>query len=88
MSSYLSDKKPEINYPCLWQYKVIGKVEHEILEAISGVVGDKDHTICTSNKSSSGKYLSINLELEVHSEDMRNTIFTELQAHPSLRMII
>jgi hypothetical protein len=26
--------------------------------------------------------------LEVHSEDMRNNIFTELQAHPSLRMII
>lgn len=88
MSSCLTNKRPEINYPCLWQYTVIGTAKHEIIEAISSVVGDKEHTICESNKSCKGKYLSISLELEVHSEDMRNLIFTELQRHPSLRMII
>lgn len=88
MSSCLSNKKPEINYPCLWQYKLIGTAKHEILNAISIVVGDQDHTITESKKSSTGKYLSLNLELEVHSEDMRNLIFSELQGHPSLKMII
>lgn len=88
MSSCLTNKKPQIDYPCLWQYKVIGTAMHEILEAINSVVGDSDHTINESNKSSNGKYLSINLEMEVHSEDMRNLIFTELQRHPSLKMII
>lgn len=88
MSSCLSDKKPHINYPCQWQYKVIGTAEHEILAAINAVVGGHEHTICKANQSSSGKYLSINLELQVHSEDMRNQIFTQLQGHPALRMII
>ena len=88
MSSCLSNKKPEIDYPCLWQYKLIGTAKHEILDAISVIVGDKDHRISDSKKSSTGKYLSLNLELEVHSEDMRNLIFSELQGHPSLKMII
>ncbi len=88
MSSCLTNKKPEINYPCQWQYTVIGSAEHEILEAISCVIGDREHTICASKKSSGGKFLSVHLELEVHSEDMRNFIFTELQRHPSLKMII
>ncbi len=88
MSSCLTNKKPEIDYPCRWQYKVIGTGKDDILAAISSVVGDQDHDICESKKSSSGKYLSINLELTVHSEDMRNSIFMELQRHPSLKMII
>ncbi len=88
MSSCLTNKKPTIEYPCLWQYTLIGTAQHEIHEAISSVVGDREHTISDSNKSSAGKYLSVSLELEVHSEHMRNSIFMELQRHPSLRMII
>ncbi len=88
MTSCLTEQKPEIDYPCQWQYKVIGTAKDEILEAISLVIGAREHTICESNKSSAGKYRSMNLELEVDSEDMRNRIFMELQCHPSLRMII
>lgn len=88
MSSCLTEQKPEIDYPCLWQYKVIGNDKDKILAAISSVIGNKEHTICESRKSSTGKYLSVNLELQVLSEDMRNHIFMELQRHPSLRMII
>ncbi|MEN8258642.1 MAG: DUF493 domain-containing protein [Thermodesulfobacteriota bacterium] len=88
MSSCLTNKKPEIDYPCLWQYKVIGTAKHEILEAISSVIGEMEHSISESKSSSKGKYLSINLEIMVDSEDMRNLIFKKLQSHPNLKMII
>lgn len=88
MSSCLTNRKPEIDYPCRWQYTVIGTAEHKILEAIDAVIGDRQHTLTASKSSSSGKYLSMNLELEVHSEDMRDGIFAKLQRHPNLKMII
>ena len=88
MSSCLNNKKPEIAYPCSWQYKVIGTAMDEILDAICSVIGDHDHSISESKASSKGKYLSMNLEMEVESEEMRNLIFMKLQSHPNLKMII
>ena len=88
MSFCLTNKKPEINYPCSWQYKVIGTAEDKIIEAIYSVVENKDHTISASKSSSKGKYISMNLEMEVESEEMRNLIFMNLQNHPNLKMII
>ena len=88
MSSCLNNKKPEINYPCLWQYKVIGTDREEILGSIRSIIGDIEHTISESKKSSKGKYLSVNLELEVESEEMRNSIFGKLQVHASIKMVI
>ena len=88
MSSCLNNKKPEINYPCLWQYKVIGTDIDELISSIKSIIGDIDHTLNESKKSSKGKYLSVNLELEVDSEKMRNSIFGKLQRHSSIKMVI
>ncbi|PLX48218.1 MAG: hypothetical protein C0613_11570 [Desulfobulbaceae bacterium] len=88
MNGSPAQQKPEINYPCHWQYKVIGTAKHEILEAIACVVGNREHTVCESRSSAKGTYLSMNVEVKVHSEDMRNSIFMELQRHPNLKMII
>lgn len=88
MSSCLTSQKPEIAYPCLWQYKVIGTARSEILNAVRAVIGDQDHSIGDSNQSSGGKYISLNVELEVDSETMRNRVFMALQSHSALRMVI
>jgi putative lipoic acid-binding regulatory protein len=82
------DGKPQVSYPCHWQYKVIGLKEEAVKQAIREIVSDSDHLISPSKKSSSGKYHSFNLEIFVTSEESRNFFFNELRAHSAVTMVI
>lgn len=81
-------KKPDIEYPCLWQYKVIGKNRDELDEAIKQICPNIPVTVKLSNTSSSGKYCSLNVELKVTDEAMRNSIFAAFQDHAAVTMVI
>ena len=81
-------RKPDIIYPCQWEYKVIGEnrqvLENIILNACAPTIPE----IALSNVSSSGKYFSLNATLLVESEEMRNAIFNRIQKHPAVKMVI
>ncbi|PID77160.1 MAG: hypothetical protein CSB24_02790 [Deltaproteobacteria bacterium] len=81
------NKKPDIIYPCLWQYKVIGEDKLLVEEAINRICGGSAK-INHANTSSSGKYHSFNVELEVADEQERNNIFAKLQKHQYIKMVI
>ena len=83
-----SQKKPAIMYPCAWQYKLIGMNKDAIQQAIAEIIADHQHTITPSNTSSSGKYISFNLELEVHSEEHRDAFFCKLRDHTDIKFVI
>jgi len=82
------DGKPQVSYPCHWQYKVIGRKEEELEQAIRDIVSDCDHLLYPSKKSRSGKYHSFNLEILVSSEESRNFFFNELRSHSAVTMVI
>jgi len=83
-----SEEKLELEYPCDWCYKVIGR-EREVLEnAIREVVLERTHNIKHSHDSKTGKYVSLNLELLVHNEDDRNFIYEALKAHSAIKMVL
>lgn len=82
------DDKPEITYPCLWQYKVIGKDQDLLEAAIKEICAPNPVSISFSNTSSSGKYYSLNAELEVENEEQRNSLFTAFKNHPAVTMVI
>ncbi|MEN8140508.1 MAG: DUF493 domain-containing protein [Thermodesulfobacteriota bacterium] len=88
MANCLQDKRPEINYPCPWQFVVIGSDKRALELAVAGVVAPQAHILRPSKKSSKGKYISLNLELVVESEEMRNNIFAALCQQPAIRMVI
>ena len=81
-------KKPKIDYPCPWLFKVIGFDRQEIEEAIAVVIGEVPFSVTASMSSSSGKYLSVNLETEVASEEDRDRIYRELSAHVSIKVVL
>jgi len=81
-------KKPELKYPAMWGYRVIGLDEIALREAISDVLEGRDYTIDVSNTSSKGKYISLNVELVVHNEKERTGIFAALKKHPATHMIL
>ncbi|MCI5151042.1 MAG: DUF493 domain-containing protein [Candidatus Electrothrix sp. MAN1_4] len=79
---------PEIEYPCIWQYKIIGMERQAIQSALSEELGDAPYSLSTSRTSKQGKYISLNLELTVHNEEERLHLYNTLKAHPSIKLVL
>lgn len=81
-------RKPEIDYPCPWTYRVIGLDEARLRVAVVEIVGDAPHSLRSGNTSGGGKYVSMGLEIEVRDEAHRLRIFESLSTHPEIRFVI
>jgi len=81
-------RKPDINYPCSWEYKVIGTDQEKLEEIIIAACAPLLPTIVLSNVSSSGRYFSLEATLEVDSEETRLTIFERIRNNPEVKMVI
>lgn len=78
----------EIEYPCLWNFKIIGREEEHMRRAIAKIVGDSDYTLTFSNQSRHGKYRSLNLDMVVLDESHRLNIYEALRHHRSIRIVL
>jgi len=83
-----SKQKVVIEYPCSWCYKIIASERAALEQAIRDVIDDRDHSVSHSNKSKTGKYISMNLDLLVHNEDDRTFIFDALKRHQDIKMVL
>lgn len=82
------ERKPEIHYPCVWQYKVIGQDQHLIQEAIKEICKPVPVAITYSHSSSSGKYHSFNAEIEVQDDEARVSIYNALHNHSAIKVVL
>ena len=82
------NKKPQIEYPCNWSYKIIGKSVEEMINAVEEVVVGLEYDLTPSNISRKGKYFSLNISVVVPSEIVRDLIFQKLSAHPAINFVI
>lgn len=80
--------KKVIEYPCNWDFTIIGSDEIEMREAIIEVVGYALKNIIEGNRSSGGRYVSLRFTVLVMSEAARNELYTGLTNHSSIRMVI
>jgi len=83
-----NSKRPIIEYPTKWDYKVIGEDIDKLLKAIEETVTGLEYEITPSNISKGGKYFSLNLTVVVLSEVMRNRVFRDLDDHPNVKIVI
>jgi len=83
-----SEQKVLIEYPCNWCYKVIATERAALEQAIHDVIDEREHKLTSSNKSKTGKYTSMNLDLLVHNEDDRTFIFEALKKHQAIKMVL
>lgn len=81
-------QKLELEYPCNWLYKIVAYERAGIEIAAMEVIGERSYSLTLSNKSSGGKYISMNLELLVHNEDERTYFYETLKAHPHIKMVL
>ncbi len=80
--------RPVIEYPCLWEYKAIGWDETSMREAIAEIMADRQHEVSFSRTSGAGRSCSLLVVVTVENEDHRNAIFTALQKHRHIRMVL
>ena len=67
---------------------MIGSDEQSVREAVLEVVDVPDVTMERSNTSSSGKFVSINVEVTVQDHDQRQGLFEALRGHDAVRMVL
>jgi uncharacterized protein len=82
------NKKPQVDYPCKWPYKIIGDSVEEMINAVEEVVADLEYDLTPSNISRKGNYFSLNITVDVPSETMRDLIFQKLSKHPAIKYVI
>lgn len=81
-------RRPRIDYPCPWEYRIIGESRIEIGRAVAEHIGDRPHTLTPANVSSGGRYVSMNLEVTVHSDAQRIALYHLLAGHPAVRVVL
>jgi putative lipoic acid-binding regulatory protein len=82
-----SNKRPEIDYPCEWSYKVIGNNIDKMLEVIESAVSGLKYDVTPSNISKNGNYYSLNLTLTVPNEVVRDLIYQKLDISEFVKIV-
>ena len=83
-----STEKADIEYPCSWNYKVIGIDAPSLRNAVAIVLGEQQYLLTPSRSSSGGKYHSLNLETVVASEASRNALYIALKNQAAVKMVL
>lgn len=84
----LSNETLELNYPCSWPYKLVVLETANIKSVVKEIINEREHSIKKSKTSSKGKFISYTLELIVHNEDDRKSLYELLGGHSEIKMIV
>ena len=81
-------KKFQLEYPCPWDYKIIGPNEDEMRSAVAEIIRDHDYKVSPSHSSEKNKYHCLNVELSVENESQRTAFYEALKAHRAVKMVL
>lgn len=68
-----------LDYPCQWSFRIIGRDPELMKRHVAGYMKQTRYRLTASNTSRSGKYVSLNLETKVSSEEDRNQLYADLK---------
>jgi len=80
--------KPDIEYPCPWQYKIIGSDRDTITALVADILESEHYILTEGNASSGGRYISMSLELIVLSEEQRLSLHNKLARHEAVKIVL
>lgn len=82
----MSDLK--IDYPCFWEYKIIGADFELLQEAVAKLVSKRTYELSLPRKSKNKRYIAFDLRLKVWDNADRDKIFAALSSHPAIKLVI
>jgi len=80
--------RPHIEYPCWWDYTLIGPDEENLRLAIGELARGREHRVAFSKLSAQKRYASLHVDIWVTAEEDRNRLFQAFQAHPAVKIVI
>lgn len=83
-----NNRRPQIDYPTEWEYKLIGENVDKLLKVVEEVLPGLEYEVKFSNVSRNEKYYSLNVMVVVTSEVLRDIIFQKFSAHPEVKFVI
>ena len=78
----------ELEYPCQWEYKIIGSDQQQLRDVVSGTLNSMKYSIIHSHNSSGEKFCCLTVEVIVDSDQRRNSIYNALKNHPAVAMVL
>lgn len=84
----INGKKPEISYPCFWEYKLIINSSQKLENIIKEALKDKEYKISKSNKSKNNSYESYNVSIFVLCEDERLALFENFKQNKQIKFVL
>lgn len=78
----------EIEYPCRWEYTLVGRDEASVRAAVERVLAEHAFTLTPSKRSAAGSYVSFKLEVVVHDDAARRAHWQGLAAAPEVLYLI
>ena len=80
-------RRPHIEYPCAWSYRLIGASEASLREAVRDVLG-APAALTQGRASGRGRYVSATLTVQVRDEPHRLAVFEALAAHEAVVYVL
>ncbi|WP_104759169.1 HP0495 family protein [Helicobacter bizzozeronii] len=84
----MDSNKPQITYPTLWEYRLITDDPRALLEELPQILGRQDYKADLNHMSAHGKYTSLQLCLEVASQEERDRLFSALSTHAFVKWVL
>ena len=84
----MEEQRLDLEYPCPWDYRIIGEDEARIRIAVAGIIGNVQYLLTLANRSQKARYCSLQLTLEVKDEKERLEIFEALREHEDIRYVL
>lgn len=84
----VNTKELKLDYPCNWQYKVIVDAGTNVKQVVKDILDERDFSMKASKNSKKGKYESYSMNVLVHSDDDRKTIFETLKKDTQIKFVL
>jgi hypothetical protein len=81
-------RTPDIDYPCRWTYRIIGKDEGALRSLVAALLEEREHYLELSNRSRGGRYTSLRLQVTVSDEADRKGLFASLSSHSAVKIVL
>ena len=78
----------DLEYPCHWEYRVIGGDEAAMRAAIEEVMAGRRHEVMAGGASAGGKWLTLIVTLEVVDEEERLALYEGLRNHEAIKIVL
>ena len=84
------DARPslDLEYPCPWRYRVIVEDVAAVSDAVASYFAGEVFQFTEGRASSAGRYVAMELEIEVRDEDHRLGVLSWLQTIDAVRFVL